>query len=228
MIPTNKARRRGCGFPSSSRHLKRVPRNKNDANGYYTELGLRPDASRDEISRAYRKLAAKYHPDGASPDEEKFLRLTMIRDTLTDPLAKREYDQTEEGDFYVGFWEAEELRGNPEIAKLLKQKLSVEVDVKEEAKTWFDYYGDSFEQKKAQDWYDVLLEAAYLTKYDAVLRVVIEDLDYPCTVRSAVDRPSFIVLGANQEPNWPVALTAIRLAKRVDLQRENLYTRDGK
>jgi hypothetical protein len=65
---------------------------------YYEELGLRPDASPDEIRQAYRGLARLLHPD-QQPDESlrrlaesQMRRLNTIHDTLVEPSRRREYD----------------------------------------------------------------------------------------------------------------------------------------
>ena len=59
---------------------------------YYDVLGVSRDASQDEIKRAFRKLAAKYHPD-AGGDEEKFKEISEAYSTLSDEAKRREYDQ---------------------------------------------------------------------------------------------------------------------------------------
>lgn len=59
---------------------------------YYDILGVKRDASDDEIKRAFRKLAAKYHPD-AGGDEQKFKEVSEAYTTLSDPKKRREYDQ---------------------------------------------------------------------------------------------------------------------------------------
>ena len=59
---------------------------------YYDVLGVKRDASDDEIKRAFRKLAAKYHPD-AGGDEQKFKEVSEAYTTLSDPQKRREYDQ---------------------------------------------------------------------------------------------------------------------------------------
>ena len=59
---------------------------------YYDVLGVKRNASEDEIRAAFRKLAAKYHPD-AGGDEEKFKEISEAYTTLSDPKKRREYDQ---------------------------------------------------------------------------------------------------------------------------------------
>ena len=59
---------------------------------YYDILGLKRDATQDEIKRAFRKLAAKYHPD-AGGDEKKFKEVSEAYTTLSDKDKRKEYDQ---------------------------------------------------------------------------------------------------------------------------------------
>ena len=62
---------------------------------YYNILGVSDKASSREIKRAYRELAKKYHPDkhkGNLNYEEKFKRISMAYDTLSDPEKKITYD----------------------------------------------------------------------------------------------------------------------------------------
>ena len=62
---------------------------------YYEVLGLQKGASEDEIKKAYRSLAKKYHPDiNKEPGaEEKFKEINEAYDTLSDPDKKARYDQ---------------------------------------------------------------------------------------------------------------------------------------
>ena len=59
---------------------------------YYEVLGVKRDASQDEIKKAFRKLAQKYHPD-AGGDPEKFKEVSEAYTTLSDEKKRKEYDQ---------------------------------------------------------------------------------------------------------------------------------------
>lgn len=59
---------------------------------YYDVLGVSKKATPDEIKKAFRKLAVKYHPD-AGGDEQKFKEISEAYDTLSDEKKRREYDQ---------------------------------------------------------------------------------------------------------------------------------------
>lgn len=65
------------------------------ANEYYDLLGVNKNASEDELKKAYRKQAKKYHPD-ANPDnpgaEEKFKEINEAYDTLGDAQKRKQYD----------------------------------------------------------------------------------------------------------------------------------------
>ena len=67
---------------------------------YYEILGVKKSASAEEIRKAFRKLARKYHPDvnpGDKSAEEKFKTLSEANDVLSDPKKRKIYDQ-------VGFY----------------------------------------------------------------------------------------------------------------------------
>jgi molecular chaperone DnaJ len=63
---------------------------------YYGTLGVKKSASTEDIRKAFRKLARKYHPDvnpGDKSAEEKFKTLSEANDVLSDPKKRKIYDQ---------------------------------------------------------------------------------------------------------------------------------------
>jgi molecular chaperone DnaJ len=60
---------------------------------YYELLGVSKDASDDEIKKAYRKLAHKYHPDKSGGDEAKFKEISAAYQVLSDKTKRQQYDQ---------------------------------------------------------------------------------------------------------------------------------------
>src|SRR5258708_2279886 len=63
---------------------------------YYELLGVKKSASADDVRKAFRKLARKYHPDvnpGDKSAEEKFKAISEANDVLSDPKKRKIYDQ---------------------------------------------------------------------------------------------------------------------------------------
>ena len=59
---------------------------------YYSVLGVPKNATQDDIKKAFRKLAHKYHPDKGGTDESKFKEITEAYSVLSDDKKRREYD----------------------------------------------------------------------------------------------------------------------------------------
>jgi molecular chaperone DnaJ len=73
------------------------------ADELYKTLGVSKKATEDEVKKAYRKLARKYHPDRNPDDaeaEERFKEISAAYDVLGDPEKRKEYD---EGGAFAGF-----------------------------------------------------------------------------------------------------------------------------
>ena len=76
---------------------------------YYTTLGVTRDASAEDIKKAFRLLARKYHPDVAKDKvnaEEKFKEINEAYEVLGDPEKRAKYDRlgTDDRGFAGGPW----------------------------------------------------------------------------------------------------------------------------
>src|SRR3954463_5688641 len=76
---------------------------------YYKALSLDREASEDDVKKAYRRLARKYHPDlnpGDKAAEERFKNVQEAYDILSDPKKRQMYDQ-------FGFYSENGFAGPP-------------------------------------------------------------------------------------------------------------------
>ncbi len=89
----------------------------------YETLGVSKDASQDEIKKAYRRLARKYHPDinKDSGAEEKFKEINAAYEILSDEQKRKQYDQY--GDSMFGgqnFHDFASSQGNADLDEILR------------------------------------------------------------------------------------------------------------
>ena len=63
--------------------------------GYYDELGVKPNATADELKKAYRKLALKYHPDKNPNEGEKVGKFQFLFVTIQDCILVLWYNNSQ-------------------------------------------------------------------------------------------------------------------------------------
>jgi hypothetical protein len=163
-------------WPSCSRALARVRPNTHDANGYYEFLGLYPWAGAREIRDAARAGFKRWHPDGTSPDESRFVRLREIAGTLLDPEAKAAYDSVPAD----GLWIDSEVR--QAVGSSLGDELQVEVEplplsfpAPRAGWDWFSDGDRAGDGDLAAEWYGHLVATAPLASYTRTIKVMLVD-----------------------------------------------------
>jgi molecular chaperone DnaJ len=116
---------------------------------YYDVLGVAPDAGADEIKRAYRQLAKRYHPDISGEDRAaSFREVSRAYDVLGDPARRRTYDAAlREAAQGVNWLRDEVAIDFPSVASLLDRmrhsffgaspvELSAEIELTPEEAFW--------------------------------------------------------------------------------------------
>jgi curved DNA-binding protein len=81
-----------------------------DIRNYYELLGVKRDASADDIKQSFRRLARKYHPDlnpGDKTAEDKFKAISEAYEVLSDRSKRSQYDK------FAGFWRKNRTRATP-------------------------------------------------------------------------------------------------------------------
>ncbi len=85
------------------------------AEDYYKELGVEKSATTDDIKKAYRKLALKYHPDRNPSDrkkaEERFKKISEAYAVLSDPEKRKQYDSFGSESFSQQYSQEDIFRG---------------------------------------------------------------------------------------------------------------------
>ncbi|MCD8177554.1 MAG: J domain-containing protein [Tannerellaceae bacterium] len=81
---------------------------------YYSTLGVSKSASQDDIKKAYKKLARKFHPD-LNPDDpdahQKFQQINEANEVLSDPEKRKKYDQYGENWKHAEAYESQQRQG---------------------------------------------------------------------------------------------------------------------
>ncbi len=93
------------------------------AKDYYAALGQEKTASADQIKKAYRKLAMKFHPDknpGDKKAEERFKEITEAYAVLSDPEKKKQYDQFGDTAFHQRFSQ-EDIFRNADLGDIFRE-----------------------------------------------------------------------------------------------------------
>ncbi len=93
------------------------------AKDYYSVLGLDKSATAEQIKKAYRKLALKYHPDknpGNKQAEERFKEITEAYAVLSDPEKKQQYDQFGDTGFHQRFSQ-EDIFRNVDLGSIFRE-----------------------------------------------------------------------------------------------------------
>ena len=81
---------------------------------YYEVLGVKKGASMEELKKAYRKLAVKYHPDknpGDKQSEDRFKEINEAYAVLSDPKKKEQFDQFGSNNFHQRFSQEDIFKG---------------------------------------------------------------------------------------------------------------------
>lgn len=174
--------RPGAGYPSCNTQLCRLPRNSADPHGYYSEIGVDPWATEDEIKSAVRALYLRLHPDtGARPDPERLQRVKLVAEVLLDPDSRESYNRTPPGRRLLDKVYRAELSAmdlsefKPEEVEEMLAPEPVPVPV---TGRWYDYLAVDRQEGDmllAQRWYGALTAAARVVGYRRRIKVLLHD-----------------------------------------------------
>jgi molecular chaperone DnaJ len=157
---------------------------------YYKVLGVSKSASQEEIKKAYRKLAHKYHPDKKGGDEKKFKEINKAYQILSDKEKRAQYDRfgrtfegSAPGGFQAGGWPGFNFSGSE----------GFEFDLGEMME---DFFGSSFRQKDINHGDDIRVDI------EIPLEAVVSGLKKKILIRKRVVCPR--CQGTGAEPGTPI------------------------
>jgi len=116
------------------------------AENYYEILGVKKDATEQEIKKAYRKLARKWHPDvnpGNKAAEEKFKKISQAYEVLGDKEKRKLYDEFGEAGLSQGF-NAEQARTYQQWQQTGGRQGPYRAQTSEQYHSFEDLFGDIF------------------------------------------------------------------------------------
>ena len=122
------------------------------AKDFYQILGVNKNATQDEIKKAYRKLARKWHPDvnpGNKEAEQKFKEISHAHDCLGDEKKRKLYDEFGEEGLQTGF-DAAKARQYKQWSQFQQQARSGREEPFGRYHRYEDIFGDVFEHGGAQ------------------------------------------------------------------------------
>jgi curved DNA-binding protein CbpA len=158
--------------------MRRAP-NTADPHGYYHELGVRPDASEQQIRAAVRSLLYSLHPDTGSGDVDQLQRITNIAKVLLDPISRDLYDRTPEGQRLLDTVYAAELSRLDELHGLGEEAVTDALSpVPTRSRGGYDYWADredSEDRDRAASWYAHLVSVAPLARYRRIIKVLLSE-----------------------------------------------------
>lgn len=169
---------KGIGYPSCSREVVKRARNTRDPLGLYGLLGVTPWASDTEIKRAYRDLSRAYHPDGSSPDREKFEEVSRAYRVLSE--SRDEYNELPDG--------LEVLAPGESSSQTFERVDPVDLTVI--ASDYSYWYDDGQDTGLSREWYRSLLDALPRWGYrERVCVSLSRSATYPSVVGTVFEVP---------------------------------------
>ena len=106
-----------------------------DIPNYYELLGVKRDASADEIKQSFRRLARQYHPDlnpGDKAAEDKFKDISEAYEILSDRSKRSQYDK------FTGFWRKNRTKASPSQPREPRDRSNDEEEFGDDFNTFID------------------------------------------------------------------------------------------